>query len=80
MEDEGLSEGFADGLFGEVVVGGTQAAGGDEDVRPAAGDVQRLPEAVGVIAHHGVPEDVDAQGGEALAQGLGIGVGDVAKE
>ena len=60
VEDEGLSEGFADGLFGEVVAGGAQAAGGDEDVRTAAGDVQRLPEALGVVAYDGVPEDVDA--------------------
>ena len=80
MKDQGFLKGGADGLLGEVVVGGAQAAGGDEDVRPAAGNVQRLPETAGVVAHDGVPEDVDPQGGEALAQYLGVGVGDVAKE
>ena len=60
VEDKGLSEGFADGLFGEVVVGGAQAAGGNEDVAAATGDVQRLLQALRVVAHHGMPEDVDA--------------------
>ena len=65
VEHQGAFKGGADGLLGQIVIGGAQTAGGDEDVRPAAGDVQRLLEPLGVVSHHRVPEDVDAQGGEA---------------
>ena len=80
MEHQLLPEGLTDGLLGQVVIGGAQAAGGEDDVRPAAGDVQRLAQPLGVVPHHGVPEDVDAQGGQALGEHLGVGVGDVAQQ
>ena len=80
VEHQRLAAGGADGLLGEVVVGGAQAAGGDEDVRPVPGGVHRLAQASGVVSHHCVPEDVDTQGTEALGEHLGIGVGDVAQE
>ena len=80
VEDQRLVKGGADGLLGQIVIGGAQTAGGDENVRPAAGDVQRLPEPLGIVSHHGVPEDVDAQGGKRLGDGLGVGVGNVAQE
>ena len=79
MGDQRLVKG-ADGLLGQIVIGGAQTAGGDENIRPAAGDVQRLPEPLGIVSHHGVPEDVDAQGGERLGNGLGVGVGNVAQK
>ena len=75
-----LAEGGADGLLGQIVVGGPQAAGGEDDVRPVAGNVQRLPQPLGVVPHHRVPEDVDAQGGQALREHLGVGVGNVAQQ
>ena len=46
----GLSKGGADGLLGQIVIGGAQSAGGDEDVRPAAGDVQRLFQTLGGLS------------------------------
>ncbi len=80
MEHQLLTEGLTDGLLGQIIVGGAQATGGDDDVRPAAGNGQGLFQALRVVAHHGVPEDVDPQGGEALGDGLGVGVYDVAEK
>ena len=80
VQNQGLAEDFADGLLGQVVIGRPQAAGGDENIRPAAGNIQSLLQPDGVVAHHSVPEDIDAQGGEALGNLLGIGVGDVSQQ
>ena len=41
---------------------------------------ERLRQALGVVAHHRVPEDVDADGGQGLGDVPGIGVDDVAEE
>ena len=80
MELQLPAEGGADGLLGEVVIGGPQAAGGDDDVRPCLGDIQGVPEPLGVVPHYGVVVDGDAQGAETLGEDLGVGVGDVAQE
>ena len=80
MEDEPFPKGLADGLFGEVVVSRPQPAGGQDDIRPASGDLQGFPEAFRVIAHDGMPKDVDAQGGQALGEVLGVGIGDIAQK
>jgi len=44
------------------------------------GNVQSLPQALRVVPHYRVPEDVDAQGGQALREHLGVGVGDVTQQ
>ena len=80
VQHQGLAEGLADGLFRQVIVSGAQAAGGNDDVRPAAGNVQGFLQALGIVPHHGVPEDVDAHGGEGLGDVPGVGVDDVAEE
>ena len=80
LEDEPLPEGLADGLFGEVVVGGAQAAGGDDDVGPLFGQSHRLLGPLEVVPHHGVPKDVQPQLAQPLGEHLGVGVGDVAQE
>ena len=80
VQYQGLAEGFADSLLGQVVIGGAQAAGGDDDVGPLPGDVQSVFQALGVVAHDGVPEDVDADGGQGLGDVPGVGVDDVAEE
>ena len=72
--------GGADGLLGQIVVGRTQAACGENDVGPVPGNVQSLPQALRVVPHYRVPEDVDAQGGQALREHLGVGVGDVTQQ
>ena len=80
VELQGEAEGGGQGLLGEVVAGGPQPAGGDEDVGPPLGDVHGGAEAFGVVPHHGVVVDVDAQGGQALGDHLGVGVGDAAQQ
>ena len=80
VEDQLLPKGLADSLLGEVVIGGAQAPGGNENIRPAAGNVQRLLQPPGVIAHNGVPKHVDPQGRQTFGNDLGVGVGDVAQK
>ena len=67
-------------VFGQVVTGGAQAAGGDDDIGPAPGQLHRLPGPLGVVPHHGVPVDVQAQGAEPLGEDLGVQVDDVAQQ
>ncbi len=80
MEHQGLSEGGADGLLGEIVIGGPQPAGGDEDVCPGPGQVQGLAQPAGVVAYHRVPVDINAQAGQGLGEDLGVGVGNAAQQ
>ena len=75
-----LAEGGADSLLCQIVIGGSKTAGGNDDVRPIAGNVQRGPEPLRVIAHHRVPEHVHAHGGQRPGNVPGIGVGDVAEK
>ena len=67
-------------VFGQVVTGGAQAAGGDDDVGPAPGQFHRLPGALGVVPHHRVPKHVQTQGGQPLGEHLCVGVGDAAQQ
>ena len=79
-QHQGLAEGLADGLLGQVVIGGTQASGGEDDVRPLPGNFQSLSQPGGIVPHHGVPEHVDAHAAQGLGQLLGVGVDNVAEE
>ena len=74
------AEHLADSLLGEIVIGGAEAAGGDDDIRPLPGDLQRLPETDGVVTHHGVPVNADAQCAQFPGQELCVAVGDVAQQ
>ena len=67
-------------VFGQVVTGGAQAAGGDDDIGPAPGQLHRLPGPLGVVPHHGVPKHVQTQGGQPLGEHLSVGVGDAAQQ
>ena len=64
--------------FGQVIAGGPQPAGGEDDVGTGTGQLHGGAQPLRVIAHHRVIVDVDAQGAEPLRQHLGVGVGDVA--
>ena len=57
-----FAKGLGQYIFGQVVTGGTQAAGGDDDVRSLPGQFHRLLGALGIISHHGVPVDIEPQG------------------
>ena len=52
----------------------------NQQPRPQQNNVQRLAQPLGVVAHHGVPKDVDPQRGQALGDHLRVGVCDVAEE
>ena len=75
-----LAKGLADGLLGEIVVGRPQAAGGEDDIRPFPGNLQRLTQPLRVVAHHSVPEHVDAYAAESLRDLLRVGVDNVAEK
>ena len=57
-----------------TVAAACAAAGGDENVRPAAAQLQRGAQALGIVAHHGVVMDIDADGVQRLGDLLGVGV------
>ena len=80
VKDQVQAEGVGQSLAGQVVTGGAKAAGGDEDVGPAAGNVHRLPEPLGIVPHHGLVKNVDAQGGKLLGEETGVGVEDVPQQ
>ena len=80
VEEESLAEGLRQGHLGQVVAGGAQTAGGDDDVGTGPGNFHRLADPLGVIPHHRVVEDVDAQLGQALGDHLGVGVGDISQQ
>ena len=63
-----------DRLAGEVVLGGAEAAGHDDDVGALEGALDRLGEALEVIADGGLVVEVDADGGEAGGDVLGVRV------
>ena len=77
---EPFAEGGGHGLLGEVVGRGPQSAGGDDDIRPAPGDVQRLPQTARVIPHHRLPINIDAVLAEPLGDHLTVGIGDLAQQ
>ena len=80
VEHQLFAESLGQDVFRQVVAGGAQAAGGDDDVRPPLGHVHRLADPLGVVPHHGVVIDVQSQGAQSLGEGLGVGVGDVAQQ
>ena len=70
VEHQLFAEALGQHVFGQIVAGGAQAAGGNENVRPAFGQLHRGPQPLGVVAHHRVVVDVDAQGRQALGEHL----------
>ena len=80
VKDQLPPEDLGQSLLGEVVAGGPQAAGGDEDVGPPPGDLHSGAEPGGIVPHHRVVVDVDAQLRKALGDHLGVCIGDIAEE
>ena len=77
VHDQRHAENFADHVLGQVVVGGAKAPGGDDEVGPVPGDLHRLAQPVGIVPHHALPIDADAQAPQGSAQLPGVGVHDV---
>ena len=67
-------------LLCEVVIGGAQAAGGEEDVRPSPGGFQHGAQPLRIVPYHRVVADADAQGVQLPGEVLGVGVGDAAQQ
>ena len=80
MQLERHAENFADDVLGQVVVGGAQAPGGDDEVGPVPGRLHGLPQPGGVVPHHALPIDADAQAPEGGAQLFRVGVHDVPQQ
>ena len=69
-----------DGLLREIVIGGAEAAGGDDDIHPLLCDVQRLRQPFRVVPYDGMIQHIDADGGKALREELCVRVGDAAEQ
>ena len=67
-------EGVGDALAGEVVFGGAEAAGEDDDVGAAEGDADGGGEVVAVVADDGLEGDGDAEVVEAGGEVERVGV------
>ena len=48
------AEGLGQDLLCEIVAGGAQAPGGDDDVRPLLGSLHALSQPLGIVPHHRV--------------------------
>ena len=69
-----------DRLLAQIVIGGAETAGGDDDVRPRKSKLQRLPQALRVISYHALVIDVDPQSRQLLGDVGGVGVDDVSHQ
>ena len=54
-----FAEGLGQDLLGQIVAGGAEAAGGDEDIGALFCDLHALAQPLGIIAHHGVVSYID---------------------
>ena len=71
---------FSDDLAGEVVLGGTDAARGDDGVGALHGAAKDFAHAAGVVADDGLVEEVDAEGGQLLGHPSRVGINDLAEK
>ena len=74
------AEGLCQRVLGQVIAGGAQPAGGDDDVRPLLRYFNALLKPAGVVAHHRVIEHIDADACQRLGNISRIRVGDVAQQ
>ena len=80
MEGQGPASHPGYGLFGQVVAGGAQPPGGDEDVAAAESLLNRLFQPAGVVPYSGAVEHVNADGGQFSGHNSGVGVHRVAQQ
>ena len=77
IEDQLVAEAGGDGLFGQVVRRGAEAAGEDQQVAAALGLVDEVGQTAMVVADGALPLDGDAQIGQLPAEVLRVGVEDL---
>ena len=61
VKDELFTKRLGQHVLSQVVAGGAQPAGGDDDIRPLLGDSHRLPGPLRIVAHYCVVVDVKPQ-------------------
>ena len=74
------AEALAEDVLGDIVIGGPQAPGGDEDIGPLPCGGHGLTQVLRLIPRHGVEHRGDTDGGEGPGDLPGIGIGDGAGE
>ena len=74
------AEGSGQDLLGQIVAGGAQAAGGDDDIRPLLCHLHAVLQPLGVVPYHGVIAHVDADFGQHFGDVPGVGVGHMAQK
>ena len=80
MFHQGGAKGRRDRFGGQVVGGGTQAAGGDQQLAATRRFAQLADQALAVVADHALAEMGDAQGRQFFGQPAGIAIGDRAQQ
>ena len=80
VHHQGQAKAVRQHLLGQIVAGGAEAAGGDDDVGAGLCHLHARPQALGIVAHDGVVLDIDADFGKPLGNVAGVGVGDVAQQ
>ena len=61
-------------FLGQVIVGRTQPAGGDDDIGPGKGQLYRLGQARGIIPYHTAVVEVEPNSGQGRRDLGGIGI------
>ena len=61
VEHQCFSKDLTDGLFRQIIVSRSKAAGRNQNIRSFLSDEQSFPQAVRIITYDGVPKDVDPQ-------------------
>ena len=77
---QGKAEGLGEDLLGQIVAGRPEAAGRDDDVGAALGDLDAGAQPFGVVAHDGVPAHVDPDPREHLGDIARVGVRHMAEQ
>ena len=80
IEGQLIPEAGGNGLLGQVVCRGAEAAGKDQQVAAALSLVDEIGQTAMVVADGALPLDRDAQIGQLPAEVLGVGVEDVAEK
>ena len=80
MELELAARRHGDRLPGDVILGRSQPPGGEHDVRPLEGRLQGRRHPAEVVAHRGLVEQIQAEGGQLAGDVGGVRVDNLAQE
>jgi hypothetical protein len=80
VEDELSAEDLRDNIAGEVVAGGAETAGGDDQIRPCQGLAESVLDLPGVVRDTNLAGNFPAQVGKLAAKPLLVGVENTADQ